>query len=98
MATVRDPAADARLAAHPGPSLDAEPALAPPTALNGGRQRLRATLHAAALLDAGPAVIEEAAVGAPAAVPIRGTPGGGVRHGPRRYGCSRRPARSPHIV
>jgi len=98
MATVRDPAADARVATHSGPSLDAEPALPPPTALHGGRQRLRATLHAVAPLDAGTAVIEEAAVGTPAAVPIRGTAGGGVRHGPRRYGCSGRPARSPHIV
>jgi len=98
MATVRDPAADARVAAHTGPPLGPEPAVAAPAAFHGGRQRLRTTLHAAAPLDAGTAVVEEAAVGAPPAVPIRGTPGGGVRHGPRKYGCSGRAARSPHIV
>lgn len=92
MATVRDPAA------HTGPSLDAEPPLAGLAALHGGLQRLRATPLAAAPLDAGTAVVEEPPVGAPAAVPIRGNPGGEVRHGPRRYGWSGRPARSPHIV
>lgn len=100
MATVRDPAANARVAAHSGPSLDPEPSLAAPplAALHGGRQGLDATLHAAALLDARTAVVEEAAVGAPAPVPMRGTPGGGVHHGPKSYGCTGRAARSPHIV
>jgi len=99
MATVRDPAAHARVAAHSGATLDPVPALArPPAPLHGGRQRLGATLHAAAPLDAGTTVVEEAAVGAPAAVPMRGTPGGGMGHGPGRYGCSGRAARSPHIV
>jgi hypothetical protein len=98
MATVRDPAAHARAAAHTVPPLRPEPPLATLAALHGGRQHLRATLHTAAPLDAGTAVVEEPAVGAPAAVPIRGAPGGGVHHGPKRYGCSGRPARSPHIV
>ena len=96
MATVRDAAADARVAAHSGPSLDPEPALAGLAALHGRRPDPRTTLQPAAPLDAGTAVVEEAAVGASAAVPSRGIPG--VRHGPRRYGCSGRPARSPHIV
>ena len=98
MTTVRNPAADAWVAAHPDPPLDSEPAVSTPAALHGGRQRLHATLHTTAPLDAGPAVVEEAAVSAPAAVPIRGSPGGGVRHGPRKYDCSGRAARSPHIV
>lgn len=100
MTTVRDPAADARVAAHTGPPLNPEPAVATSAALHGGRQGLRATLQAAAPLDPGTAVVELAAVSAAAAVPKRGCPGvgGGGRHGPRRYGCSGRPARSPHIV
>jgi len=98
MATVRDAAADARVTAHPGPPLGPEPALDSPAALHGGDQRLRATLHTATLLDAGTAVVEEPAIGPPAAVPIRRTPGGGVHSGPRRYGCSGLPARSPHIL
>ena len=96
MATVRDPAADARVAAHTRPALDPEPAVAAPAALHGGRQRLHATFYSAALLDAGTAVVEHAAVSPAAAVSIRGIPG--VRHGPRKYGCSGRPARSPYIV
>jgi hypothetical protein len=98
MATVRDPAADARPAPHTTPPLDAEPAVDAPTAFHSGRSRLGATLHAAAPLDAGTAVVEHAAVRAPPAVPIRGCPGGGVRHGPRTYDGSGRTARSPHIV
>ena len=98
MATVRDPAADARLAPYAPPPLDAEPTVDGPTAFHGGRQRLGATLHAAAPLDARTAVVKHAAVSAPTAVPIRGCAGGGVRHGPTKYGGSRRTARSPHIV
>jgi len=74
MATVRDPAADARPAPHATSPFDAQPAVAAAAALHGGRQRLRATLHFAAPLDAGTAVVEQAAVSAPATIPIRGSP------------------------
>ena len=76
MATVREPAADARLAPHAVPPLSPETAFASTPSLRGWLGRLRATVAAAPPVDAGPAVVEQAAVGAPAAVPIAGARGG----------------------
>src|SRR6185295_17233372 len=99
LAAVGDLTADARAAPRQTATLDPLAARAVAAALGGGRPRRSRqvpTVDAAAPVHARAAVVEQAAVGAPAAVRVSGKPG--MSHGPRRYGWPGRAARSPHIV
>ena len=104
MATVRAPAPDTRMAPHAGTPLGSEATGITPTAFHRivTRASLHTSLGAAAPVDTGTAIVEQTAIGTPAAVSVgrgagRGPVGGGPPR-PKRYGCPGRPARSPHIV
>jgi len=96
MASVGEPAADARAPPHLGSPLGAETAVTAVAPLHGRRDHIGAPFGPAAAVHTRAPIVQHATVSASAAVRKGGGPGGD--HGPRTYGGPGRTARSPHIV